>query len=106
MQFRNDRGTPVDPVPFFVTAGTAFAGCYSFGPAYFRALGLALPLAVGVSTAVFLGTVVVSYHQLVWTARPERRGEVPVEQRLRKFVLGTLIGIAVVVLLSLPLLAG
>lgn len=103
MPLRNQEGTPVDPVPFLVVAATAFATCYSFGPLYFVALGTDLATGVLTSTGVFLAATGGAYHQLVWTARPDVRAAVDPARRLWRLVLGAAVGIAVVVLLALPL---
>jgi|GEM_PF-1941241 len=78
MEVRNRWGTPVDPVPFLVVFGTAFASCYSFGPVYLLAFDVSVPTALGASTVVFALAVAGAYHRLVWTYRPEYREEVPV----------------------------
>lgn len=80
--FRNQLGRRVDPVPFLVATGLAFLGTFSFLPVYCLTLGLSIPVTGVVSVGVFAGLAAVSYHRLVWTARPEFRGEIPPEQRL------------------------
>lgn len=105
MELPNREGTPVDPVPFLVVVGIALAFCYSFGPGYFMALGLSLPWALAISTVAFLAATGGAYYRLVWTARPAYREEVPVEYRFRRLYLAILIGIAVLLLLLLPVLA-
>lgn len=104
MRPENRLGTPVDPVPFLVVAGLGFAGCYSFGPAYFIAFGVELPAALGLSTVAFVGATAVAYHRFVWTARPDLRGEVPPDLRLRRLLLAGLAVLGVFTLLTLPLL--
>lgn len=104
MKLRNRRGTPVDPVPFLVVAAMAFLVSFSFGPIYCMALGLALEAALVVSTGVFLATTAAAYHRLVRTARPALRGEVPVEARLRRLFYAVVLGVALIALLSVPLL--
>lgn len=106
MELRNQEGTPVDPVPFFVVTGTAFATCYSFGPLYVVALGADLATGVAASTGAFLAATGGAYHRFVWTARPDVRDEVPAARRLRRLVLLVAVGIALIVLLAIPLVAG
>lgn len=104
MKLTNRHGTPVDPVPFFVVASLAFLVSFSYGPFYCMALGLSLSLGFAVSGLVFLLAASASYYRLVWTARPELRGEIPADQRLRRLVYAILVGIALLALLSLPFL--
>lgn len=101
----NDRGTPVDPVPFLVVAALGFLVSYAYGPIYCMALGFTLPQALGLSTLAFGATLVTAYHRLVWIARPELRGEVPAGLRLRRLFLAALIVAGLLGLLALPLLA-
>lgn len=100
----NKHGTPVDPVPFLVVALLGVTVAYSYGPIYLTELGFDLVQALAISTAVAATVTVAAYHRYVWTARPGLRAEVPVDSRLRRLVYGVIIGIAVIVLLSLPLL--
>ena len=104
MRLPNQRGTPVDPVPFLVVALLGVAVAYSYGPIYLTEMGLDLASALAASTAVAVAVTAAAYHRYVWTARPDLRGEVPVEARMRRLVYGVAILIAVIVLLSLPLL--
>lgn len=103
MRLSNDRGTPVDPVPFVVAVSTAFLALYSFGPGILLELGLALAESLAVLTAAFGTTTVVSYHQLVLRARPERRGEVPGPVRLKRLYYAVLVLVVVGVALLIPL---
>jgi hypothetical protein len=105
MEVCNRWGTPVDPVPFLVVFGTAFASCYSFGPVYLLAFDVSVPAALGASTVVFVLAVAGAYHRLVWTYRPEYREEVPVGVRFQRLVLVTAAGVGVLALLSLPFFA-
>jgi hypothetical protein len=104
VRLTNRHGTPVDPVPFLVVAALAFLVSFSYGPIYCMALGLSLPFALAVSTLVFCLAAGASYHRLVWTARPELRGEIPAEKRFRRLVYAALVGGALLALLALPLL--
>lgn len=104
MQPRNKRGTPVDPVPFVVVALLGVTTAYSYGPIYLTELGVDLVTAIGISTVVAAAVAGAAYHRYIWTARPDLRDEVPVDARLRRLVYGVAILIAVIVLLSLPLL--
>jgi hypothetical protein len=102
MQFTNHRGVPVDPVPFFVVAATAFTVVYSFGPSYLAALGVPFGTGIGVCTLVCGALVAIAYHGLVWRSRPELRGVVPAGQRIHLLWYAVVSGIAVLALLSLP----
>jgi hypothetical protein len=106
MELRNARGDPVDPVPFLVVTGIAFATCFSYGPIYFTALGLGLRAAVGITTGAFLASALVAFYRMVWTARPDLRGEVPAARRFRRLILAIAIGVVALIGLSLPLLVG
>lgn len=102
MDLRNRWGTVVDPVPFLVVVASIVVVVYSFGPIYLIELDVSLPAALGVCTGVTAGLVAVAYYRLVWTTRPEHRGVVPVEQRLRRLFYAVLLGIALLGLLALP----
>lgn len=104
MELRNDRGQSVDPVPFIVMTGVAFTVCYSYGPIYFVSLGWTMPSAVGTSTGAFLAATAVAFYRLVWTARPDLRGEIPASMRLRRLFLATVAAVVALFGLSLPLL--
>ncbi|MFB6123782.1 MAG: hypothetical protein ABEJ78_10030 [Haloferacaceae archaeon] len=104
MKLRNRRGTAVDPVPFLVVAAMAFLVSFSYGPIYCHAVGLRGAAVLGVPAGAFLVACGVAYHRLVWTARPDLRGEVPAERRLARLFYAALAGILVLVGLTLPLL--
>jgi hypothetical protein len=104
VELTNARGQPVDPVPFLVVATLAFLVSFSYGPIYLMELGLSLPAALGVSTGVFVSLSVLAYYRLVWDTRPELRGEVPAERRLRAIVYAALVVVGLLGLLTLPLL--
>jgi hypothetical protein len=104
VELTNARGQPVDPVPFLVVATLAFLVSFSYGPIYLMELGLSLPAALGVSTGVFLSLSALAYYRLVWDTRPELRGEVPAERRLRAIVYAALVVVGLLGLLTLPLL--
>lgn len=104
MHLRNRDGTAVDAVPFSVVAALAFAGCFSFGPPYCRALGIAGPGAVGLPAATCLAVVGAAYYRLVHTARPDLRAEIPPGRRIQALVYASLVGTALLVALALPLL--
>lgn len=103
MQFRNRRGTPVDPVPFLVVAALGFLVSFSYGPIYCMELGLAVLEALAVSAVAFLSITAFAYYRLVWVARPELRGELPAEYRLRALIYAALAVGALLCLLALPL---
>lgn len=103
MQLRNKHGTAVDPVPFFVVVLGALMLTYSYGPLYLMALGLGLGdslLACGAALALATGA---AHHRLVWTARPDLRGEVPAAVRFKRLFYAVLIGVVSLALLALPL---
>lgn len=104
MQFTNARGRPVDPVPFLVVAALAFLVSFSYGPIYCMELGLSLSAGLGLSAAVFTIASALAYHRLVWRARPDLRGEIAAEDRLRAIVYAALVCVALGGLLALPLL--
>jgi len=103
--FRNQRGRAIDPVPFLVATALSFLGTFSFVPVYCLTLGLSLPVTAGVSVAVFAGLAALSYHRLVWTARPEFRGEIPAERRLARLFYVALSVTAILVGLTLLLVS-
>ena len=103
--FRNREGTAVDPVPFLVVSGLSLLGSLSFVPVYCLTLGLPAHVSVGSGVAVFLGLSALAYHRMVWTARPDLRGEVPPGLRLQGLVYGVLVVAGVLLLLTLLLLS-
>lgn len=103
--FRSREGRPVDPVPFLVVTGLAFLGSYSFVPVYCLSLGLSIRVSAGTGTLVFLALTAVSYHRMVWTARPHLRGEVPAGSRIQRLFYGVLAVAGVLLLLTLLLLS-
>ncbi|MFB6140076.1 MAG: hypothetical protein ABEJ26_06550 [Halosimplex sp.] len=104
MELRNREGRAVDPVPFLVVTGMAFAVAYSFGPIYFAALGLSIGHGVAVSTGLFAAATAGTYYRMVWTFSPTHREMVPAGDRFDRLVVATLVCIGAVVLLGLPLL--
>jgi phosphotransferase system glucose/maltose/N-acetylglucosamine-specific IIC component len=104
VELRNREGTPVDPWPFVVVAGTGVLPLLSFGPLYLTAFGV--PLRVGVPVAVAASGLVVAaaYHRFVLTYRPAVRAEVPAAERARRLFWLALVLLGVLVLLTLPLL--
>ena len=104
MKLTNRHGTPADPVPFLVCAALSFLVSFSDGPVYCMALGLSLPAALAVSAVAFSLATGAAYHRLVFTTRPEWAGEIPAHERLRRLSYAAIVGIALLALLSLPLL--
>ncbi|MWG34469.1 hypothetical protein [Halomarina oriensis] len=102
VRVRNREGEAVDPVPFFVVAGMAALGCYSFVPPYCLGLGLSVAVGLALATVVFVLVCVLSYYRLVWTVRPEVRREVPASDRLRTLFYVALVVVGVCLLASLP----
>ena len=101
MEFRNDRGSPIDPTPFFVVASLAFLVCYSYFPVTLLEMGLSLPGALLVVSAGFIAGSALAYYWLVWTARPELRGEIPLAFRIRRMLYGAVCVVAVMALFAL-----
>ncbi|WP_251341885.1 hypothetical protein [Haloplanus halophilus] len=104
MRLRNREGTPVDAVPFLVVTAMAGLVAFSFGPIYCIAVGLEGPAVIGVPALAFGGAVAVAYRRLVHAARPDLRAEIPTAQRIRGLFYAALVGAALLVALSLPLL--
>ena len=103
MKLKNSRGTPVDPVPFLVVTSFGFLVSFSYGPGYCLALGLRGPIVLLPSSIAFVAVTACAYHRLVWTYRPSLQGEIPPEQRLLRLFYAILIGIALLIGLTLPL---
>jgi hypothetical protein len=102
---QNSEGERVDPVPFVVVTGMAFLVCYSFFPVYFLSFGVRLPVAIALTTGIFLALAVAAYSRLVRTVRPEIKQEVPAEVRLQKIFYYAIIVTGVFFLLTLILMA-
>ena len=102
MKPTNRHGTPVDPVPFLVVGSLAFLVSFSYGPIYLLALGCSLPVALALSGVLFALAAGAAYQQMILTTRPELRGEIPPEQRLRRLIRAVAVVVALLVLLSLP----
>lgn len=102
MKPTNRHGTPVDPVPFLVVGSLAFLLSFSYGPIYLLALGYLLPVALALSGVLFALAAGAAYHRMILAARPELRGEIPPEQRLRRLIRAVTVVVALLVLLSLP----
>ncbi|WP_280586397.1 hypothetical protein [Halorubrum sp. Boch-26] len=104
VRVRNRHGDRVDPVPFLVVVGLAFAFALSFGPLYGLAYGLALPASVAVSTLAFAVAAAVAYHRLVRCAPPLDAGPLPPGPRLARLLYaGAAFGVLLVAL-TVPLL--
>lgn len=95
----------MDPVPFLVVTGLSFLGCYSFFPVYFLTLGAQVPLAIVVTTGIFLALAAAAYNRLVRKARPELRGEVSPDLRLQQIFYRALVVTGVFMLLTLIVMA-
>jgi hypothetical protein len=104
MEFRNSRGTTVDPIPFFVVAASVFVVVYTFGPIYLMELNVPLAWALAVCTIVCGALISVAYYRFVWTTRPDYRGIVPVERRFKRLFYTILAGITLLGLFALPFL--
>lgn len=102
---QNSEGQAVDPVPFIVVTGMSFLGCYSFFPVYCLSLGFRIPVALGVTTGIFLALATAAYYRLVWNARPEVRKEVSPGLRLEHIFYGALVVTGVFLLLTLIMMA-
>ena len=104
MKLTNRHGTPVDPVPFLVVSSLSFLVSFSYGPIYLLALGCSFPVAVALSGILFALATGAAYHRMVLTTRPELRGEIPPEDRLRRLMYAAAVVVALLALLSLPFL--
>jgi len=104
MQLHNREGTPVDPVPFLVMSLLGVLGSFSYGPPYLLEFGAGLAQALTLSAVVTVCLAAGAYHRYVWTARPELGALLTPGERLVRLFYGALIGLAVLALLSLPLL--
>lgn len=99
--FENSEGQRVDPVPFVVVTGAGFLMCYSFLPVYLLSFGVRVPLAVVLTTGVFLALTAGAYRRLVADVRPALRTEVPSGARLQRIFYGALVVAGVFLLLTL-----
>lgn len=106
MQFRNKRGTPVDPIPFLIVAILGFTIIFSFGPPYLLTIGFSLHAALVTCLVVVCITTAVAYHRYVWARRPTTDGEIPGPRRFERLIYAMLAGFLVVLLLALPFLSG
>jgi len=101
---RNRHGDRVDPVPFLVTAGLAFAFALSLGPIYGLSYGLTLPASLAASTLAFAVATAIAYHQLVRCAAPIDAGPLPPGPRVERLLYaGAAFGVLLVAL-TVPLL--
>ena len=104
VRLHNRRGEPVDPIPFLVTTGLAFALVFSFGPLYGLAYGLSLSVALALSALGFGAAAWVAYRQLVRSAPPVDAGPLPSGPRFERLLYaGVGLGLAFPAL-TLPLL--
>ncbi|MDZ5810666.1 hypothetical protein U4E84_04810 [Halorubrum sp. AD140] len=100
----NRHGSRVDPVPFLVTAGLAFAFALSFGPIYGLSYGLTLATSLAVSSTAFAVATAIAYQQLVRCAPPLDAGPLPPGPRVERLLYaGMGLGVLIVAL-TLPLL--
>lgn len=105
MVFRNDLGQEIDPVPFFVVSSLGFLVCYSYFPFTLLEIGLSMAATLCIVTLGFLGGTVLSYYWLVWRARPDLRGEIPLAHRIQRMMYGTLGVVAVMALFAMVAVA-
>ena len=104
LHVHNRHGDRIDPVPFLVTAGLAFAFALSFGPIYGLSYGLTLPASLALSTLAFAVATAVAYQQLVRRAPPPDAGPLPPGPRAERLLYAA-VGLAVLIAaLTLPLL--
>ncbi|OYR41154.1 hypothetical protein DJ82_01190 [Halorubrum sp. Ib24] len=100
----NRHGDRVDPVPFLVTAGLAFAFALSFGPIYGLSYGLTLATSLAASTLAFAVAAAAAYHQLVRCAPPLDAGPLPPGPRVERLLYGGAAFGVLLVALTVPLL--
>ena len=103
-EFRNADGTPVDPVPFFISILVAFLVTHAWGPVYLMSLGVGIRPAVVVLTALWIVIAAGAFRQLIWENRPERRKHISTESQAEKLGYAIVIGILLLFILSLPFL--
>ena len=100
----NRHGDRVDPVPFLVTAGLAFAFALSFGPIYGLSYGLTLSTSLAASTLAFAVAAAAAYHRLVRCAPPLDAGPLPPGPRVERLLYGGAAFGVLLVALTVPLL--
>ena len=100
----NRHGDRVDPVPFLVTAGLAFAFALSFGPIYGLSYGLTLATSLAASALAFAVVAAVAYHRLVRCAPPLDAGPLPPGPRVERLLYGGAAFGVLLVALTVPLL--
>lgn len=105
MEFRNDQGHAIDPVPFLVVVAMGFLVCYSYFPITLIEIGLSLAGALTIATFGYLAGSALAYYWMVWTARPELRGEIPLAHRIHRMLYGALGVVAVMALFALVAVA-
>jgi multisubunit Na+/H+ antiporter MnhB subunit len=104
IRVHNRHGDRVDPVPFLVTVGLAFAFALSFGPIYGLSYGLTLSASLALSTLAFAVAAAVAYRQLVRRAPPLDAGPLPPGPRVERLLYAG-IGLGVLLVgLTVPLL--
>lgn len=104
LHVRNRHGERVDPVPFLVVAGLAFAFGFSFGPIYGLSYGLTLPASLAVSTLAVAVAAAVAYHRLIRCAPPIDAGPLPPGPRVERLLYaGAAFGLLLIAL-TVPLL--
>lgn len=84
MQLSNSRGAPVDPVPFLVVSLTGVLACFTCGPPYLLAAGVAFGPGVVATTAVAVLLTWESYYEFVWTATDTQSVGRPAGPRLQR----------------------
>jgi len=100
----NRHGDRVDPVPFLVTVGLAFAFALSLGPIYGLSYGLTLATSLAASTLAFAVAAGLAYHRLVRCAPPLDAGPLPPGPRVERLLYGGAAFGVLLVALTVPLL--
>jgi multisubunit Na+/H+ antiporter MnhB subunit len=104
LRVHNRHGDRIDPVPFLVTVGIAFAFAFSFGPIYGLSYGLSLSASLGLSTLAFAAATAIAYQRLVRRAPPLDAGPLPPGPRVERLLYaGVALGVLIVAL-TVPLL--
>jgi hypothetical protein len=102
VKLQNRHGDPVDPVPAIVVTGMGALVSVSFFPVYVMELGYGPELGVVIAAVLTLAVAVAAYYRLVWTARPDVRGEIPAGDRLRRMAYAAVAVVVTLFGLSLP----
>ncbi|ERH00099.1 MAG: hypothetical protein J07HQX50_01253 [Haloquadratum sp. J07HQX50] len=97
----NHHGEPVDPIPFVVITGCAWALCLSFVPLYLDLFVVSDVIRILLSVVLGLALTCWAFYQFLWTADPQMRESLSPGIRFESILRGgiiftvTLIGLAI-----------